>query len=61
VRTEEDYPMQKITENGGKSQYTTPRLTVYGTLEELTKSCDKTYGSADGFTFQGQTVICSVS
>jgi hypothetical protein len=53
--------MQRTLENGGKAQYTTPRLTVYGTLEELTKACDKTWGSSDGFTFQGQPAVCNVS
>ena len=50
----------EITSNG-KRQYTAPRLTVYGTLEELTKACDKTFGTSDGFTFQGQAISCNVS
>ena len=42
--------MQKSTE---KRQYTTPTLTVHGTLEEVTKQQNKGYGSSDGFLFMG--------
>ena len=45
--------MQSTTKNSGKKLYTTPRLTVYGTLEDVTKMPDKTWGMSDGFTFQG--------
>jgi hypothetical protein len=44
-----------------KREYSVPRLTVYGTLEELTKGCDKAWGSSDGFTFQGTPIACKVS
>jgi len=43
-----------------KRQYSVPRLTVYGTLEELTK-CDKEFGPTDGNTFQGNPISCRVS
>jgi hypothetical protein len=36
-----------------KKTYTTPRLTLHGTLEELTKQQDKKFGATDGFTFLG--------
>jgi hypothetical protein len=36
-----------------KKTYTTPRLTVHGTLEEVTKLIDKTWGATDGFTLMG--------
>lgn len=39
-----------------KRQYTTPQLTVHGTLEEVTKQQNKTYGSSDGFLFQGVSI-----
>jgi hypothetical protein len=47
--------MQSTNENG-KRQYTTPRLTVHGTLEEVTKQQNKTWGSSDGFLFQGISI-----
>lgn len=36
-----------------KQTYTTPRLTVHGTLEEVTKQQNKQWGATDGFLFQG--------
>jgi hypothetical protein len=36
-----------------KQPYTTPRLTVHGTLEEVTKLQNKSFGATDGFLFQG--------
>ena len=36
-----------------KQPYTTPRLTVHGTLEEVTKQQNKTWGATDGYMFQG--------
>jgi len=47
--------MQSASENG-KRQYTTPRLTVHGTLEEVTKQQNKTWGASDGFLFQGISI-----
>jgi hypothetical protein len=30
-----------------------------GSLRELTLGCDKTFGSTDGYTFQGQGIVCT--
>jgi hypothetical protein len=48
--------MQSTTE---KKAYIAPKLTVHGAVEEITKGCNKTFGSSDGFTFQGQAIVCS--
>lgn len=42
----------------GKKIYSTPKLSVHGRLEEITKGCDKELGSSDGFTFGGQAIVC---
>ena len=34
-------------------------LTVFGDVQTITLGCDKTLGSSDGFTFQGQGIVCS--
>jgi hypothetical protein len=39
-----------------KRQYTTPQLAVHGTLEEVTKQQNKTWGATDGFLFQGASI-----
>jgi hypothetical protein len=44
-----------------KKTYSTPKLIVHGALEEITKGCDKTIGSTDGFTFQGLAIVCTSS
>lgn len=44
-----------------KREWTAPTLTVYGDVEEITQGCDKTYGSSDSFTFQGQAIVCAGS
>lgn len=36
-----------------KRPYTTPRLTMHGTLEQVTKLINKDFGSTDGYAFQG--------
>ena len=42
------------------SSYEAPALVELGLLQELTLGCtDKTYGSSDGFTFQGQAITCT--
>jgi hypothetical protein len=38
--------------------YESPQLMALGTVSGLTAGCDKTYGSSDGFTFQGQATVC---
>jgi hypothetical protein len=41
------------------SSYEAPALVDLGLLQELTLGCDKSYGSSDGFTFQGQAIVCT--
>jgi hypothetical protein len=41
--------------------YQAPALTVLGSVAELTQGCDKTLGSSDGFTFQGNAIVCRSS
>jgi hypothetical protein len=41
--------------------YEAPALRVLGSVSELTQGCDKTLGSSDGFTFEGQGVVCRSS
>jgi hypothetical protein len=36
-----------------KKIYTTPRLIVHGTVEEITALQNKSFGASDGFLFQG--------
>ena len=50
--------MQSTAQSTQKRLYTTPKLLAHGTLEELTQGCNKTYGSSDGFTFMGQSIVC---
>ena len=51
--SEEEASMQSTTT---KRPYTTPVLTVHGTLEEVTKTTDKRFGATDGFTFEGNPI-----
>jgi hypothetical protein len=44
-----------------KRLYTTPQLTVHGTLEDVTKQLNKTWGATDGILFQGAPIIGNVS
>jgi hypothetical protein len=46
------------TSEGRRKTYVTPELTVHGTLEEITLACDKSYGSSDGYTFNGLAYAC---
>jgi len=49
--------MQGLTsDNNVKRLYTTPQVTVHGTLEELTKQVNKGLGATDGFLFLGQPI-----
>jgi hypothetical protein len=41
--------------------YEAPALTVLGSVAELTQVCDKTLGGSDGFTFQGNAIVCRSS
>ena len=55
-----------ITSFGGYSvkeakktqQWTVPSIRRYGTFEAATQMCDKHLGSADGYTFVGQAIVC---
>lgn len=42
----------------GSTEYESPTLTVLGTVSALTLGCDKELGASDGFTFQGQSIVC---
>jgi len=39
-------------------EYQPPALCVLGSVQELTQGCDKRTGGSDGFTFNGQAIIC---
>ena len=39
-------------------EYVAPAVLELGTLHELTLDCDKTFGHSDGYTFQGQAIVC---
>jgi hypothetical protein len=45
------------------ASYEAPALVVIGAFQELTLGpyCDKKLGSSDGFTFQGQAIVCASS
>jgi hypothetical protein len=49
------------TGTGTPSAYQPPALQVLGSVHELTQFCDKTLGSSDGFTFQGNAIVCRSS
>lgn len=50
-----------MTEEKKKTQrWTAPSIRRYGTFEAATQQyCDKQLGSADGFTFIGQAIVCA--
>jgi len=41
------------TEKSERGAYSTPVLTVHGTLAEITAQQNKTFGPTDGYLFQG--------
>lgn len=41
-----------------KRSWATPTVRRFGTFETATQGCDKTFGSSDGFTFQGSAITC---
>jgi hypothetical protein len=43
-----------MSENSAKRLYTVPRVTVHGTLEDITKQGIKRLGLSDGFLLEGQ-------
>jgi len=48
--------LEEVLMQSDKRQYTTPKLTEHGTLEEVTKQINKTWGASDGFLFQGVAI-----
>jgi hypothetical protein len=44
-----------------KKVWVSPEIRRYGTFEAATQGCDKIWGASDGFTFQGQAIVCSGS
>jgi hypothetical protein len=44
-----------------KRQWVPPQVARFGTFEEATQGCNKTYGASDSFTFQGQSIVCAAS
>jgi len=44
-----------------KKNWISPENRRYGTFEAATQGCDKTWGASDGFTFQGQAIVCTGS
>lgn len=47
------------TTDGRQGGYEPPALRIIGSVAELTLACDKRFGSADGFTFQGNSIVCA--
>jgi hypothetical protein len=41
-----------------KRKWVSPEIRRFGTFEAATQGCDKTLGSSDSFTFQGQAIVC---
>ncbi len=41
-----------------KREWVAPRLTVHGSVAEITHGCDKDYGPTDSYTFQGSPIKC---
>lgn len=43
-----------------QQQWVSPSLRRYGTFENTTQQgCDKSFGTNDGFTFEGQAIVCA--
>jgi hypothetical protein len=55
--------MQYMKASSGRqtaqAPYEPPRLVELGTLSAVTLGCDKRFGSSDGYTFMGQSIICA--
>lgn len=45
--------------NEAAPSYEAPRLSLIGSVHELTLGCDKHWGDSDGFTFQGSPIACA--
>ncbi|MFL5613867.1 MAG: hypothetical protein ACJ796_09435 [Gemmatimonadaceae bacterium] len=44
-----------------KRKWVSPEIRRFGTFEAATQDCDKTLGLNDGFTFQGQAIVCATA
>ncbi len=44
-----------------RGAYEPPAIDVIGSVAELTLGCDKKMGTSDGFTFQGNAIVCASS
>ena len=44
-----------------RGAYEPPAINLIGPVVGLTQYCDKTLGSSDGFTFQGNAIVCASS
>ncbi len=55
-----DTTLQTDKQQQPKEIWSTPHLTVHGTVEKITAEefCDKKFGGADGYTFQQQAIYC---
>jgi hypothetical protein len=51
--------MEELGAGASGIPYEAPRLTVIGSIAELTLGTDKKYGDSDGFTFMGQPITFS--
>lgn len=49
------------SDSGAAPAYEPPAVTVLGSVHELTQACDKVNGSADGFTYHGDSIVCRSS
>jgi len=44
-----------------KRKWIKPEVRRFGTFEAATQGCDKTWGASDGFTFEGEAIVCTAS
>ncbi len=51
--------MTNSSKHEATPSYEAPCLYLIGSVHELTLGCDKTYGTSDGFTFQGAPIACA--
>jgi hypothetical protein len=59
VRSSVKETLMTESPKGSTDAYEAPALVELGGLQELTLGCDKQIGASDGFTFQGQSIVCS--
>jgi hypothetical protein len=52
--------MQIRTQDSGKRLYTAPRLTMHGTLEDITKQGIKFFGASDGWALSNEGTITPI-